>query len=299
MAVDVTETHEAIATPVARSERTAPPRQGLALRAAGYATMIIVAVIIALPLLWMLFAAFKERAEIYSVPISFFPRTIDWGNFRQAWESAPFERFFINSIIVTFVATVVQVVNSIASAYALVFLKIRYRSAAFLVIIAALFVPNEITIIPNYLLMADLGWVNTLPGIIVPQLAVVIGTFLLRQYFLTIPRDIFDAARVDGAGHLRILWSIILPAARPAIATTTLIYMVSSWNAYLWPLIITNSTSMRTLPVGLTYLLDVEGNNDWGVVMAGGLIVLAPVLVFFLWAQRHLIEGLTAGSVKG
>lgn len=270
-----------------------------ALRAAGYATMTLVAVVVALPLIWMVLAAFKERGEIYQTPISFFPRTLDLGNFREAWETAPFGRFFINSLVVTFFATLIQVVNSVTSAYALVFLDVRYRTVAFLLIIAALFVPNEITIIPNYLLMADLGWVNTLQGIIVPQLAVVIGTFLLRQYFLTIPRDIFDAARVDGAGHLRTLWSIVLPSARPAIATVTLIYMVSSWNAYLWPLIVTNSNEVRTLPVGLSYLLDIEGNTDWGVVMAGGLIVLLPVLAFFLWTQRHLIEGLTAGSVKG
>src|SRR5262249_12085591 len=150
---------------------------------------------------------------------------------------------------------------SILCAYALVFMAFPAKRLFFLFVIGALMVPAEVTIVPNYLMMADLGWVDTYAGILVPMLGAAFGVFLLRQQFRTIPKEIIEAARVDGAGHLGILWSVVLPVSRPAIATIGLIYVVSSWNAYLWPLIITNSLEMRTLPIGLNFLLDTEGNT--------------------------------------
>jgi sn-glycerol 3-phosphate transport system permease protein len=271
----------------------------LAWRIAGYAAMAAIAALILVPLLWMISAAFKTRQEIYRVPVTLLPEQLDLDNFRAAWNAAPFDRFYINSLIVTAVVASVKVVNSILSAYALVFMRFPGRRFLFIFVIAALMVPHEVTIVPNYLFMADLGWVNSYQGIIFPLLAVAFGTFLLRQHCLSLPREMIEAARVDGAGHLHILWSVVLPVSRPVVVTVALIYVVSGWNEYLWPLIVTNELEMRTLPIGLNYLKDNEGNTAWGTVMAGGLIVIAPVLAFFLWTQRHLIQGLTAGSVKG
>lgn len=265
----------------------------------GYGAMLLIAALIIVPLLWMVSAAFKSTAEIYRTPITLLPEGLRWQNFHDAWNRVPFGRFYLNSLIVTAVVSVVKVTNSILSAYALVFVRFPGRRLLFLFVIAALMVPHEVTLVPNYLLMADLGWVNTYQGIIVPLMAVAFGTFLLRQQFMALPNEMIEAARVDGAGHLRVLWSIVLPVTRPVVITVSLIYVVSGWNEYLWPLIITNTLDMRTLPIGLSYLKDTEGNTAWGVVMAGGLLVVAPVLAFFLWAQRHLIQGLTSGSVKG
>jgi len=187
----------------------------------------------------------------------------------------------------------------VLTAYALVFLRFPRKNLVFLVVLAALMVPVQITIIPNYVLVADLGWVNTYQGIIIPGAAVAFGTFLMRQQFLALPREVIEAARIDGAGHLRMLWQIVLPMSRPTLVTFGLISVVSKWNEYLWPLLVTNTAERMTLPVGLTHLQDSEGSSEWGIVMAGAVMVIAPVLAVFLWAQRHIVEGLTAGSVKG
>lgn len=289
------------ARPVAsRRERVRRGDIGLLLRRiGGYAAMVLVTGLILVPLLWMISAAFKTRAEIYQTPITLLPEQINLDNFTAAWNAAPFDRFYLNSLIVTGIVASVKVINSVLSAYALVFMRFPGRNLLFIYVLAALMVPNEVTIVPNYLMMADAGWVNTYQGIIFPLLAVAFGTFLLRQHFLSLPREMIEAARVDGAGHLSILWSVALPVSRPVVVTVALIYVVAGWNEYLWPLIVTNSLEMRTLPIGLNYLRDTEGNTAWGTVMAGALIVVAPVVIFFLWTQRHLIQGLTSGSVKG
>jgi sn-glycerol 3-phosphate transport system permease protein len=255
--------------------------------------------LIGLPLLWMAGASLKTRQEIYTLPVSWLPETFRWENYRDAWTAVPFERFFINSVITTAGGSGLELINGVLTAYALVFLRFPRKNLVFLFVLAALMVPVQITIIPNYVLVADLGWVNTYQGIIIPGAAVAFGTFLMRQQFLALPREVIEAARIDGAGHLRMLWQIVLPMSRPALATFALISIVAKWNEYLWPLLVTNTADRMTLPVGLTQLQDSEGSSEWGVVMAGAVLVIAPVLAIFLWAQRHIVEGLTAGSIKG
>lgn len=266
---------------------------------AGYAAMLLAVVFICAPLAWMGLASLKTRQEIYTLPISWLPEAFRWENYRQAWTAVPFDRFFINSLITTLAGSALELVNGVVTAYALVFLRFPRKDIVFLFVIAALMVPAQVTLIPNYVLVADLGWVNTYQGIIIPGAAVAFGTFLLRQQFLTIPREVVEAARMDGAGHFALLWRIVLPMSRPTLVTFALISVVSKWNEYLWPLLVVNSERMLTLPVGLTQLQNSEGQTEWGVVMAGAVLVVTPVLALFLWAQRHIIEGLTAGSVKG
>ena len=153
--------------------------------------------------------------------------------------------------------------------------------------------------VPNYLLFADLGLINTFPALIIPHIPTAVGTFLMRQAFLALPKEILDAARVDGAGHLRTLWTIMLPLSLPVLVTFGLLATQDVWNDFLWPLIITNTENMRTLPIGISRLLDQEGNTQWGVVMASAIYVIAPLLIVFLWVQRHIVEGIAAGAVKG
>jgi sn-glycerol 3-phosphate transport system permease protein len=169
----------------------------------------------------------------------------------------------------------------------------------FLLLLAALMVPDEITMIPNYLMIARLGWVNTYAGIIIPGASIAFGTFLLRQAFLALPHEVLEAARVDGAGHIRVMTSIVAPMAQPAIITMALLSIVAKWNEFLWPLIVTNTSDMRTLPIGIFWLRSQEGTIDWGVVMAGSLFLIIPVLIIFLWVQRYIVEGIAAGAVKG
>jgi sn-glycerol 3-phosphate transport system permease protein len=153
--------------------------------------------------------------------------------------------------------------------------------------------------VPNYLTIARLGWINTYQGIIIPGAAIAFGTFLLRQSFLALPREVLDAAQVDGAGHLRIMLSIVVPMATPSIVTMGMLSAVGKWNEFLWPLIVTNTTEMRTLPIGVYWLRNSEGLTNWGVIMAGSLFLIIPVLVGFLFAQRSIVDGIAAGAVKG
>jgi multiple sugar transport system permease protein/sn-glycerol 3-phosphate transport system permease protein len=160
-------------------------------------------------------------------------------------------------------------------------------------------VPGHVTLLPNYLTVSELGWINTYQGIVIPGVASAFGAFLLRQHMLTLPGELVEAARMDGAGHLRTLWSVVLPLSRPMLVTVGIVSLVSKWNDFIWPLIVTNTASMRTLPVGLLLLKNQEGYTNWGAVMAATMFVVAPVLVLFFLAQRHIVAGLTRGAVKG
>lgn len=256
-------------------------------------------VVIGLPIYWMLIASLKTSREIYTVPPTWIPLNPTLDNYPSAWRAAPFERYYINSIIVTLATTLSKMTLAVLTAYALVFLRFPGKNIVFLTVLAALMVPAQITIVPNFLTMGDLGLVNTYWGLILPGAATAFGTFLMRQYFMTLPREIFEAAEIDGAGHMRRLWEIAVPLAMPALVTTGLFAVVNEWNEFLWPLIITNTENMRTLPIGVARLLDQEGLARWGVVMAGTMFVVLPVVILFIWAQRYIVEGIAAGAVKG
>ncbi len=274
-------------------------RRSLLWQVAGYLAMAIVVLVIGMPVYWTVVASFKESREIYTIPPTWWPEAPTLANYVRAWNAAPFGRYYINSLITTIGSTAIKVVFAVFSAYALVFLRFPRKDLVFLFLLAALMVPREITIIPNYITVGSLGWINTYQGIVIPGAAVAYGTFLLRQYFRTLPREVLEAARVDGAGHLRILWSVVLPMSQPAVVTMTLLALVDKWNDFLWPLIITNTADMRVLPIGIFWLLDQEGVINWGVVMAGTLFVMLPMLLVFLWAQRYIVEGIASGAVKG
>lgn len=262
----------------------------------GFAVLII---IFGLPLYWMASASLKTLGEIQTFPPIWWPPSPRWANFADAWEAAPFTNFFFNSLFVTTSIVLLKLTNAVLSAYALAFLRVPGRTVIFIILLAALMVPEQAVILPNYLTASALGWVNTHAGLILPHAGVAFGTFLLRQHFLTLPRDILEAAEIEGAGHWATIWQIVLPLSQPVLATVGLLAAVGSWNEFLWPLIITNSREMRTLPVGISFLYQQEGTTQWGIVMAATIMVVAPVLILFSWTQRHLIAGLTAGATKG
>nr|MDQ3044752.1 carbohydrate ABC transporter permease [Chloroflexota bacterium] len=185
---------------------------------AGYGTMLLLIVIVGAPLFWMLSGSLKTTREIYTFPPIWIPDNPRWANFRDAWEAAPFGQFYINSIIITLAGMALELVNSTMSAYALAFLRFPKKNLVFVLILIALMVPNQVTILPNYLTLANVfgqSWINTYQGIVLPGASVAFGTFLLRQSFLGLPREVLDAARVDGCGHLRLLWDIVIPMSRP------------------------------------------------------------------------------------
>jgi sn-glycerol 3-phosphate transport system permease protein len=264
-----------------------------------YALLILVAVVFAVPLFWMASASLKDLREIYTFPPQWIPTSPRWGNYTEAWNAAPFGRFYLNTLITTAVGVGAELLFGTLTAYAFVFLPFPRKNILFMVLLAALMIPIQVTMLPNYLTVANLGWLNSYQGIIVPGASVAFGTFLFRQHFLTLPREILEAARLEGAGHLQLLWRIVLPLSRPIFVTVGLIALVNKWNDFLWPLIVTSRIDMRVLPVGLAYLFDQEGNSQWGIIMAATIFVVAPILLVFAWAQRHIIEGLTAGATKG
>ncbi|MFN0074784.1 MAG: carbohydrate ABC transporter permease [Chloroflexota bacterium] len=264
-----------------------------------YGGLIAVVLAVGIPTYWMLVAAFKTQREIYTFPPSWIPLAPTLNNFADAWNAAPFGRYYLNSVLVTVVVGGVKMLNAIFCAYAFAYLRFPGRDGLFLVVLAALMIPEEITILPNYLTVAGFGWLKTYAALMVPGFASAFGTFMLRQHFLSLPREVLDAAKMDGAGHLRTLWSVVLPMSRPVLVTLLLLTVVQRWNDFLWPLIATDTADMRTLAIGIYYLFAQEGQTIWGVVMAGTLFVVAPVLALFLLVQRHIVDGMTAGAVKG
>lgn len=264
-----------------------------------YALLLLTALVFVVPLYWMASASLKSLQEIYTFPPVWVPTDPRFSNYSEAWNAAPFGRFYANTIVTTFFGVALEVINAVLTAYALVFLRFPGKNIIFIVLLAALMVPIHVTILPNYLTIASLGWLNTYQGIILPGASVAFGAFLLRQHFLTLPHEIMDAARLDGAGHLQTLWYVVLPLSKPVLVTVTLISVVTKWNDFLWPLIATSTTDMRVLPIGLSYLFNQEGANQWGLIMAAAIFVILPILLLFLRWQRHIVSGLTSGATKG
>lgn len=279
--------------------RWAGHKPSLLSRAAGYAAMVLAVAAIGLPVYWMVLAAFKQSAEIYRLPPTWIPMEPTLANFARAWNAAPFGRYYINSLLTTILGTGLEVYFAVTTAYAFAFLRFPGKDRLFLLLLMALMIPAQVTILPNYLTVAKFGWINSYQGIIIPGAASAYGAFLLRQYYRTLPGEVLDAAKVDGAGHWRILWTIVAPLSQPAIVTFALLSLVAKWNDFLWPLIVTNTKAMRVLPIGIYWLKVEEGAIDWGLVMAGTLFVVLPVLIVFLYAQRYVVDGIAAGAVKG
>jgi sn-glycerol 3-phosphate transport system permease protein len=285
--------------PSSEPQRETSNAQRATLKVLAYLAMAIAVVLVGVPMYWMLLAAFKTNQEVFTAPPTWIPLVPTLENFPAAWRQAPFGQFYINSLIYTLFSGSAKILQAIFSAYAFAFLKFPRKNLVFLLLLMALMIPDEFTVLPNFLTLALVGWTNTYQGMLLPGFVSAFGTFLLRQHFLSLPREVLDAARVDGANHLRTLWSVVLPMSRPVLATLILLTAVQRWNDYLWPLIITNSTEMRPLSVGIALLFQKETGTEWGVVMAGTLYVVLPVLVLFLLVQRHIVEGIAAGAVKG
>jgi sn-glycerol 3-phosphate transport system permease protein len=283
-------------------------RQDLNGRILGYLGMLLVLLIVGLPMFWMLSGSLKTIREIYAFPPQWISLNPQWSNYNEAWNTVPFDRFYINSLIITVAGSSLQIINGTLCAYAFAFLKFPFKNVLFIVVLGALMVPTEVVILPNFLFFGNTvrdwfglekNWVNTYQAIVLPGAATAFGTFLMRQGFRGLPRDVLDAAKVDGAGHLRTMFGIVLPMAKPIVITFALISIVNKWNDYLWPLIITRTIEMRPITVGVRLLYDAEGNNNWGVIMAGTTFVVLPLIVVYVFAQRFIIDGLTAGATKG
>lgn len=286
------------ADPIRRRAAGAPERR-TGIKVLGYLGLVLVMAMILVPLFFIVVTSLKEHPDIYSDPVTWWPDPLVPQNYPYVMDTVNFSTYLRNSVIITTVLTVVQVTLGILSAYAFAFLRFPFRNALFLLVIAALMVPNQITIISNYALVASLGWRNTFAGIIVPLAGVAFGAFLMRNHFLGLPSEIMEAARLDGTSFLRTLFRVVLPMSWPTVVAFTLITIVTEWNQYLWPFLIADTDAVMTLPVGLTRLQQNEGLTNWGPVMAGTVLTTVPILLVYLVMQKQMIKGLTAGAVKG
>jgi sn-glycerol 3-phosphate transport system permease protein len=266
-------------------------------RAVGrYGLLVVVSVIILFPIYTTVVAALKPGNEVLVHPLVPGPITLDV--LREAWTDGHLARYMLNSLVVAAIVTIAQVVTSVLAAYAFAILDFPGRNVLFLAFIATLLVPVEATLVVNRRTVDSLGWLNTYTGLTVPFLATAFGTFLIRQVFLTLPRDLRDAAAIDGVGHIGFLRHVAVPLVRPTIAAMAALAFLSTWNQYLWPVLITTKDDMYTLQAGLRALSQTSLDQP-NLVMAGTIIAFLPIVIVLLVFQRHLVRGLTAGGVKG
>lgn len=270
-----------------------------AARIAGYVAMVLVLLVVALPLYWVIVTSLKPADQVYTSPPAWLPHPPTAGGYSRMLADLPIGDYFRNSLVITGVLAAIKIVLGVLSAYAFVFLRFPGRGVLFVVVLAALMVPNQITVISNYALISQLGWTDTFQGIIVPLAGVAFGTFLMRNHFQTLPREIIEAARMDGCGHLKLLLRVLLPMSWPTLVAFALITIVNEWNEYLWPFLVASDERVAPLQVGLSRLIATDAYIDWPMVMAATVVTITPILVVFLILQRQMIKGLTSGAVKG
>lgn len=263
-----------------------------------YVILAISALFMIVPFLWMLSTSLKADEYVLSMPPQFFPQPLTLRSYTQLVELFPIDRMFINSLFVATLATLGQLLTSSMAAYAFARMRFRGSGVVFLLYLATLMIPFQVTVTPLFILMRYLGWINTYQGLILPGVFSAFGVFLLRQFFLTIPRELEEAAVLDGASHWTIYWRIVVPLARPALATLGVFAFMASWNAFLWPLFIVRDPELMTLPVGLATL---HGRwlTQWNLVMAGAMITVLPMLMVYLLAQKYFVRGVVLSGIKG
>jgi len=263
-----------------------------------YLILGAVSISMLIPFGWMVIASLRGKSEFFREVEALLPTGPHWENYLSAWTTVPFGSFFWNSVVVAVAVTAGQLLTSSLAAYAFARLKFRGRDPLFILYLSTMMAPAQITLIPLFIMMVQFRWIDSYAALIVPSLASAYGCFLLRQFFLTIPGELEDAARIDGASHWGIYGRIMLPLSKPALAAFGVIAFLGSWNSFVWPLIVINRPSMKTLPIGLQSLQGFYGDANWAVLMAGAVIAAAPMLLLFLFAQRFFIEGITLTGLK-
>lgn len=263
-----------------------------------HAALVSGALLMVLPFFWMIITSVKSLEEASLFPPSLWPQEWYFDNYFTAWDMAPFGRYFLNTVFVASTQTLLVLVTSALAAYAFARISFMGRNVAFVAFLATMMVPLEVILVPNFVILRYLGWYNTYFALIVPWSASVFAIFLLRQFFLSIPQDLYDAAQMDGCGRFGFLWRIAAPMSTPALITIALFTFLSGWNALLWPLIVTGNEDMRLLQVGLSAFQS-EARVQYHLWMAAAMFTMLPIVVAYFVAQRYFIEGVSGTGVKG
>ncbi len=264
----------------------------------GTGLAVALAILAAIPFLYMISTSLMDELEVFGFPPPLLPASPRWANYAEALTALPFDRFFLVSAVMSVCIVAGTLVTSATAAYAFARLEFPGRDRVFLLYLSTLMVPAIVLLIPRFLLVNGFGWVDTFQGLIVTELVQVWGIFLLRQYFLSVPRDLEDAARVDGAGEWRVFTRVALPLSKPALATVALFIFVDQWKSFLWPLIVTRSMDMRPIEVGISRFAGLYYSN-WPYQMAAAVVAILPILVLFFFAQRYFVRGIQLTGLKG
>jgi ABC-type glycerol-3-phosphate transport system permease component len=267
-------------------------------KVAVYFLVAVSVLIVAFPLLWMIAAALKTQTGIIDPDASLLPLHPQWSNIPTAWNTAPFGQFFLNTAIFGLVTTFGQVATGMLAGYAFAMFDFPGRRVLFYVVLSGLMIPFTVVIVPVVQLLADFGWINTWQGLLVPNIASALGCFLFRQFFLSAPLALGEAARIDGASEWRIFWTVYRPLAQPMTAAFTVIAFLQNWNNFLFPLLVTSSEHLMMISQGLTEFQGQITGVAYNLLMAGSLIAVIPVLIVAMIAQRKIVEGLTIGAVR-
>lgn len=263
-----------------------------------YISLLLGSLAVLFPLLYTLSTSLMSEAESAVYPPPLLPEAVNLSNFAKVIDTIPVLTFIGNSLVVSIAIMLGQIVTASLAAYAFAFLRFPGKTLLFSLFLATMMIPWEVIMIPNYLTVKSLNWLDTYQGLIIPFLATAFGTFLLRQTFLQLPKELFEAARVDGCGHVRVFLSMVLPLSIPGIATLGVYSFLNNWNMYLWPLLTTNRVEMRTVQIGIG-MLQFEEMNSWNLILSGVLLLLLPSLLLLALGLKPLVRGITAGALKG
>ncbi|MCW3819904.1 carbohydrate ABC transporter permease [Micromonospora sp. DR5-3] len=263
-----------------------------------YVVLVLGLLAVAGPFVWMALSSLKPEREIRQVPPTWWPETVTLDNFRELFSRLDFPLYFFNSALVAVLVTVGNLLFCSLVGYALAKLRYPGKRALFLAVLGMLMVPGMVTFVPQFVLVSNMGLTNTYAGLILPFLVGPFGVFLMRQFLQSIPDDLIEAARVDGAGEFRIFWRVVLPLCRPALATLGILTFLSSWNNFLWPLVVATTEDKYTLPVALALYSVGQNRTDYGLLLSGAVVVVLPVLIVFLLLQRHFLRGIATTGIK-
>ncbi|TCL86484.1 carbohydrate ABC transporter membrane protein 2 (CUT1 family) [Curtobacterium sp. PhB142] len=285
--------------PRAVARTKSAPRPGRVRHAIGYALLCLVTLLFVSPLIYMVATSLKPADQVFTTPPTLWGRSLEWDNYVQAFTYLPFARFILNGVFVAAVGTAINVAVAVLSGYAFSRLRWRGRNTVFLLFLVTLMIPQDVLVIPMYVMMQGFGWVDTFQALIIPWAFTALGAFLVRQFFLTVPQELDDAARVDGAGAIRTFFSVMMPLARPTMAVLAVFSFISYWNSFLWPLVIVNDVEARgTIPLGLQQFFGQQG-SEWNLVMAASVISMLPTVILLILLQKHLVKGIVTSGLGG
>jgi multiple sugar transport system permease protein len=264
-----------------------------------YLFLIVFGLVVVFPYLWMFFTSFKPSEEIFTTHMRLLPNQWTLANYAKVLSQKTFMRSIINSVIVTVLGVLFEVTIAFIGAYAFAKLDFYGRDMLFMIILGTLMIPPQVLMLPSYLLMGDLNWLNSYQGLIIPRAGAAFGIFLLRQFFMSVPSELDDAAQIDGAGIIRRMISIYLPICLPSVVTVGIFSMLGFWNDYYWPLVIISDSKMKTVALDIAQFKNLEGMGSWELIMAAAILATLPMLIIYIFARKSLIENITAGAISG